>query len=125
MVAGHGATPTTTVPPPPSPALVAAWYRAAAAQQAQAGRYGWHADGYDWMALAVCETHADFTMHGATYSSAFGIVNAGVRQYAPSAEAAQRILSGTASAWEQLVTAVNLERDVGIGGWGCRHAAGG
>ncbi len=129
--------PDTELASRPAPAVVAAtpkqaralWWAAVASR----GRVDWHADGYNWLALAKCETGgnanaslpgpADWHMHGSVYSSAFGVVNEGVRQYASSPESAQRILNGTASPEEQLAMAVALERDNGIGGWGCAPAA--
>jgi len=78
----------------------------------------WFTDSYDWMALARCETGANFHMHGPIYATAFGITT-GASELTPAAR------NGTASPEEQLRIAIAVERRAGIRAWGCHAAAGG
>jgi hypothetical protein len=78
----------------------------------------WHTDGYDWQALARCETGADWRMHGSVYSTAFGIMNG-------AGEMTAAALAGTASPDDQVRIAIAVERRAGIRAWGCHAAAGG
>lgn len=68
--------------------------------------------------LALCEQSGDFTAHGSVYSSTYGTVNALVREHAESPESAQRIVSGTASRWEQTVMVARAILIIGPGSWG-------
>lgn len=78
----------------------------------------WHTDGYDWHALANCETGSDWSMHGGVYSTAFGIMN-GAQEMTPAAR------NGTATPEQQLAIAIAVERRAGIRAWGCHASAGG
>lgn len=82
----------------------------------------WWTDGYNWRALATCETGQDWQMTGTVYSSAFGIMNEAVRENATPGIAA-RILAGRGSPLEQLGVAVSIERKHSIRSWGCWAAA--
>ncbi len=70
-----------------------------------------------WSCIANAETGGDFTMHGSTYSTAYGIINDIVYEYA-SPEVQARVFSGTASASEQLDIVTRFAADHGFGGWG-------
>lgn len=72
----------------------------------------------DWDAIAMCETGADWTMHGPRYSSALGVMNQAVREHAPP-DVAQRILSGTATRDEQIAMAESVRAELGIHAWAC------
>lgn len=76
----------------------------------------------DWNCVAVAETGGDFTMHGSSYSSAYGVMNEAVRENAP-AEVAARILAGTASPDEQLQMAQSIAARFGIDAWAPGTAA--
>ena len=71
-----------------------------------------------WDHLAQCETGSDWTMHGDIYSSAFGMINALVREMA-SVDVASRILSGQASKDEQIEVAERAIEKYGPSAWGC------
>ena len=71
----------------------------------------------DWHCVAVAETGADFTMHGPVYSTAYGVVNSVVTEYASPAVAA-RVFAGTATEAEQTDIVARFAADHGTGGWG-------
>ncbi len=75
------------------------------------------ATGGVWACIANAETGGDFTMHGSTYSTAYGIINDIVYEYA-SPEVQARVFSGTATASEQLDIVTRFAADHGFGGWG-------
>ncbi len=77
----------------------------------------WWTDGYNWRALAMCETGQNWHMHGPVYSTAFGIMD-GAQEMTPAA------LNGTASPDEQVRIAIAVKRRAGIRAWGCWRAAG-
>ena len=77
-----------------------------------------------WAALAQCETGTRWDWHGPIYSSAYGIINDGIRQFAPSSDSVTRILAGVASADEQTVTAQALYDQHGPSAWGCTSRIG-
>ncbi len=101
----------STVPPvssnPPSTGTVAA----ASPPETQPGTGGIYA------CIGSAETGLDYTMHGSTYSTAFGLVNEIVTDYA-SPEVAARVFSGTATASEELDIVVRFTNDHGFGGFG-------
>lgn len=70
----------------------------------------------DWDCVARVETGTDFTMHGPSYSSAYGVMDAAVRENA-SPPIAERILAGTAAPSEQLAVAQRIEREHGPHAW--------
>lgn len=74
--------------------------------------------GYDWDAIARCETGQNWHMTGSRYSSGLGVMNQAVRENAPP-DVAARILDGTASREEQIVMAETLEAKHGIHSWAC------
>lgn len=73
----------------------------------------------DWPCVAEAETGSDWSMHGATYSTAYGMVNDIIYEYA-TPDVQQRVFSGTASAAEQTDIADRFAADHGTGGWGAR-----
>jgi len=73
--------------------------------------------GVNWACVADAETGSDWSMHGATYSTAYGMINDIVYEYA-SPEVQQRVFSGTASPAEQTDIAARFAADHGTGGWG-------
>jgi hypothetical protein len=70
-----------------------------------------------WPCVAEAETGSDWTMHGSTYSTAYGIVNDIVYDYASPA-VQRKVFSGTASPWEQTDIVRRFAADHGTGGWG-------
>ncbi len=76
----------------------------------------WHTDGYDWAALAMCETGQNWHAHGPVYATAFGI-STGASEQTPAS------LAGEASPDEQVRIAIAVERRAGIHAWGCWRAA--
>lgn len=76
-----------------------------------------------WDCVATQESSADWTAHSSTYSSAFGMLNAAVRERADSPESAARILAGTASRLEQIHAASREVARFGVGAWGVRTVA--
>ncbi len=76
----------------------------------------------DWSCVAMRETGADYSMHGSSYSSAFGVMNQAVRENSPP-DVAERILAGTASESEQLAMAQSIEARFGIDAWAPSTAA--
>jgi hypothetical protein len=70
-----------------------------------------------WDCIAAAETGADYTMHGATYSTAFGVINDIVYQYGTPDEQRQ-IFSGTASKETQIAVVSRFTAQHGFGGWG-------
>ncbi len=70
-----------------------------------------------WPCIAEAETGSDWTMHGSTYSTAFGMVNDIIEDYgSPEQQAA--VFSGTASPETQIDIASRFAADHGFGGWG-------
>lgn len=70
----------------------------------------------DWPCVAEAETGSDFSMHGSSYSSAYGVMNEAVRENAPP-DVAARILAGTASPAEQLAMAESIAARHGLQAW--------
>lgn len=70
-----------------------------------------------WACVANAETGGDYGMHGSTYSSAFGILNAGIREQATSPAEAARIIAGTATPAEELEVAQAEQRRYGWQAW--------
>lgn len=70
-----------------------------------------------WSCIAEAETGSDWTMHGATYSTAFGMVNAIIYEYGTQDEIAA-VFSGTASAAQQIDIASRFAAQHGFSGWG-------
>lgn len=73
-------------------------------------------NGFDWSCVATAETGADFSAHGPSYSSAYGVMDEAVRENAPP-DVAARIIDGTASAAEQLAMAESVEAKHGMRAW--------
>ncbi len=69
--------------------------------------------------IAEAETGTDWTMHGSTYSTAYGVINDIVYEYA-SPDVQARIFSGTATPAEQTDVVARFAADHGFGGWGER-----
>lgn len=70
-----------------------------------------------WACIAEAETGSDWTMHGSTYSTAFGMVNDIIEDYG-TPEQQQAVFSGTASQVTQIDIASRFAADHGFGGWG-------
>ncbi len=70
-----------------------------------------------WACIAEAETGTDWSMHGSTYSTAFGMVNDIIYDYGTPEEQAA-VFSGTASAETQIRIASAFANDHGFGGWG-------
>ena len=70
----------------------------------------------DWACVSVAETGGDFTAHGSSYSSAYGVMNEAVRENAPP-DVAERILNGTASPSEELAMAQSVAAKHGFNAW--------
>lgn len=76
-----------------------------------------------WWKIAIAETGGDVGMHGATYSSCFGVLNGhpggqgGVWGEADNAASAERIVSGTANYAEELRMAKREANQYGIHAW--------
>jgi hypothetical protein len=70
-----------------------------------------------WDCIAEAETGSDYTMHGSTYSTAFGMVNDIIYDYG-TPEEQQAVFSGTASKETQIAIASRFANDHGFGGWG-------
>jgi hypothetical protein len=71
---------------------------------------------FDWDCVATAETGGDYTAHGPSYSSAYGVMNEAVRENAP-VDVAARILRGSASPSEQLAMAQSIAAKHGIRAW--------
>lgn len=67
--------------------------------------------------IANAETGNDWTMHGSTYSTKYGLVNDIIRDYG-SPEVQARVFSGTASDAEQLDIVRRFTGEHGFGGFG-------
>lgn len=70
-----------------------------------------------WACIAEAETGSDWTMHGSTYSTAFGMVNDIIYDYG-TPEEQQAVFSGTATREQQIDIASRFAADHGFGGWG-------
>lgn len=70
-----------------------------------------------WACIAEAETGSDYTMHGSTYSTAFGMVNDIIYDYG-TPEEQQAVFSGTASKEQQIAIASRFAGEHGFGGWG-------
>lgn len=70
-----------------------------------------------WDCIALAETGRDWTMHGSTYSTAFGMVNDIIYEYGTPEEQAA-VFSGTATPEQQIDIASRFAADHGFGGWG-------
>lgn len=70
-----------------------------------------------WDCIALHEQGGDWTAHSSTYSSGLGILNAAIRENAPTPEIAARILAGTATREEQIETADRIYVWAGPGAW--------
>jgi hypothetical protein len=70
-----------------------------------------------WDCIAEAETGSDYTMHGSTYSTAFGMVNDIIYQYG-TPEEQSAVFSGTATKAQQIDIASRFAADHGFGGWG-------
>jgi uncharacterized protein YabE (DUF348 family) len=82
--------------------------------------YGTRADPM-WDRIAACETGGNWGFVGPSYSGGLGFYNGtwdafGGRKYAPNA--------GLATREQQIIVAMEIQRKVGIGGWGCAHKLG-
>jgi hypothetical protein len=74
-----------------------------------------------WDRIAACETGGNWGFVGPEFSGGLGFYNGtwdafGGRKYAPNA--------GLATREQQIQVAMEIQRKVGIGGWGCAHQLG-
>jgi resuscitation-promoting factor RpfB len=82
--------------------------------------YGTRADPM-WDRIAACETGGNWGFIGPSFSGGLGFYNGtwdayGGRKYAPNA--------GLATREQQILVAMEIQRKVGVGGWGCAHKLG-
>lgn len=70
-----------------------------------------------WDCIAEAETGSDYTMHGSTYSTAFGMVNDIIYDYG-TPEEQTAVFNGTATKETQIRIAAAFAADHGFGGWG-------
>lgn len=70
-----------------------------------------------WDCIAEAETGSDYTMHGSTYSTAFGLVNDIIFEYG-TPEEQSAVFSGTATREQEIDIASRFAADHGFGGWG-------
>lgn len=103
--------PTVTTPAPPSVTVVTAETFSTPDRTAPAVL------DWPWPCIAEAETGTDWSMHGSTYSTAFGLVNDIVEDYGSPEEQAA-VFSGTATAEQQVDIASRFAADHGFGGWG-------
>jgi hypothetical protein len=89
---------------------------AAAAAAAQAAKLTPHT-GVNWDGIARCETGANWSMSGSTFSGGLGFANTTWRGYGGGEFASN---AGQASREQQIVVAERVYADHGLSGWGCR-----
>jgi hypothetical protein len=70
-----------------------------------------------WDCIATAETGGDYSMHGSTYSTAFGMVNDIIYEYG-TPEEQSAVFSGTATKAQEIDIASRFAADHGFGGWG-------
>lgn len=106
-------TSSTTTPPPPATQPTTTTAPLVAVQVAAPP-----SSGYDWQAMAVCETGGNWQMHGPRYSGGLGFMNAAWEQWGGLEFAGN---AGDASPAEQVIVAERIVAgtDKGIHSWGC------
>jgi len=82
--------------------------------------YGTRADPM-WDRIAACETGGNWGFVGPQFSGGLGFYNGtwdsfGGRKFAPNA--------GLATREQQIIVAMEIQRKVGLSGWGCAHKLG-